>query len=486
MAQTDAAAVADVSPGAAERPTVRPGLRRRQLILAGGVAGLGGVLGLSYWVRGQQSQGQITDASQRAGHLLRRAGFGATAAEQAAAAKAGVTSTTDRLLHPEHQDDSDLESKLSQAALDLSSVEQLRQWWLTRMAYTQRPLVEKMTLFWHCLLTSSFRKQGRTYTLMSTQNQFLRQHALGNLRDMLIGITKDGMMLKWLDGAANNKIRPNENYARELMELFTMGVGNYTETDVREGARALTGWAVDAGGTVTFRERAHDSGSKTFLGHTGNLGVEEVVDIILAHPATPRHTATKLWEFFVYPGPSDADLKPLTDAYHSSKYDIRAMVEAMFRSPAFYSARAYRGLVKSPTELIVGVNRQFGFDIGPRLAAAGGAMGQALLDPPNVAGWPGGPAWLSTGSWMSRMRFLLALSSAQKASLMSAMHAAGVTDHNTAVEHMVSVMLDGNLTPAAHQAIRDHVGAAGGSELRAATLADALFLVGSTPEYQLA
>src|ERR1700694_206547 len=286
MAQANAAVDANVSSGGTVRAAGRHGMSRRQLIGAGGVAGLGGVLGLNYWVRGQQSQGEITDNSQRVGHLLRRVGFGPTSAELAAAARAGVASTTDRLLHPERQDDSALESKLSQAALDLSKVEQLRQWWLMRMAYTQRPLQEKMTLFWHGLLTSSFRKQGRSYNLMLTQNQFLRQHALGNLRDMLIGITKDGMMLKWLDGTANNKVRPNENYARELMELFTMGVGNYTETDVREAARSLTGWAVDAAGTVTFRERAHDSGSKTFLGHTGNLGVEEVVDIILAQPAT--------------------------------------------------------------------------------------------------------------------------------------------------------------------------------------------------------
>jgi len=162
------------------------------------------------------------------------------------------------------------------------------------------------------------------------------------------------------------------------------------------------------------------------------------------------------------------------------------MVEAMFKSPAFYSAKAYRGLVKSPTELIVGINRQFGFAIAPRLAAAGESMGQALLDPPNVAGWPGGAAWLSTGSWIARMRFLLVMSSAQQAGLMSAMQAAGVNDHNTAVEHMVSVMLDGNLTSGAHQAISDHVAAAGGSGLNAKALADALFLVGSTPEYQLA
>jgi uncharacterized protein (DUF1800 family) len=469
-------------------PSTGPGMRRRDLLGAGSVAGLGSALGLGYWVREQQRQGQATKTSQRVGHLLRRAGFGPTAAEIEAATRAGLASTTEDLLHPERQGDSVLESKLGLAALDLTKVQQLRQWWLLRMALTRRPLLEKMTLFWHGLLTSSFRKAGKTYNLMSIQNQFLREHALGNLRDILIGISKDGMMLKWLDGTANNKVHPNENYARELMELFTMGAGNYTETDVREAARALTGWFVEQDGTVSFRQRAHDDGNKTFLGHTGNLGVDEVVDIILAHPATPRHLATRLWEFFVYPGPSDADLKPLTDAYHSSKYDIRAMVEAIFQSPAFYSQKAYRGVVKSPTELIVGTNRQFGLDVGPQLANAGESMGQALFDPPSVAGWPGGASWLSTGSWMARIRFLLLISTAHQVTLVSAMRSAGVTDPDAAVDHMVSVMLDGNLTPAAHQAIKDHVAVAGlvGSSMSGKALSDALFLVASTPEYQLA
>ena len=161
------------------------------------------------------------------------------------------------------------------------------------MTATRRPLAEKMTLFWHGLLTSSYRKTGKPPVgtqLMATQNRFLRDHALGSFRDLLVGITKDGAMLHWLDGTGSNKAHPNENYARELMELFTMGAGNYTETDVREAARALTGWYVDATGTVGFRPRAHDDGNKTFLGHTGNLGVDEVVDIILANPATPQPT----------------------------------------------------------------------------------------------------------------------------------------------------------------------------------------------------
>jgi uncharacterized protein (DUF1800 family) len=487
MTESDVAAVENLSPDGAMAPSTRTAMSRRDLVGAGGVAGLGSAVGLGYWLREQQREGQAaTNTSQRVGHLLRRAGFGPTAAEIDAATRAGLAATTENLLHPERQDDSALESKLGQAALDLTKVQQLRQWWLLRMALTRRPLLEKMTLFWHGLLTSSFRKQGKTYNLMSIQNQFLREHALGNLRDMLIGISKDGMMLKWLDGTANNKKHPNENYSRELMELFTMGAGNYTETDVREAARALTGWFVEQDGTVSFRQRAHDDGSKTFLGHTGNLGVDEVVDIILAHPATSKHIATRLWEFFVYPGPSDADLKPVIAAYHSSNYDIRVMVEAIFKSPAFYSQKAYRGLVKSPTELMVGIYRQFGFDMGPQPANAGESMGQALLDPPSVAGWPGGAGWLSTGSWMARIRFLLLTSTAQQMTLVNAMRSASVTDPDAAVDHMVSVMLDGNLTSAAHQAIKDHVGVAGGSSMSGKSLSDALFLVGSTPEYQLA
>lgn len=464
----------------AAAPPASIAVSRRTMIGGGaGLAGLGALLGVGFLLK-EQAAGQLTDERQRAAHLLRRTGFAPARGEVDAVVKNGIQISTDALLHPEGTSDTALEARLAVDHFDLAATEQLRRWWLVRMAATTRPLTEKMTLFWHGLLTSSYRKTGKNYDLMYVQNQFLRQHSLGNLRDLVIGISKDGAMLKWLDGTSSSKAHPNENYARELMELFTMGVGNYTETDVRELARALTGWYVDATGAVSFRPRAHDSGIKTILGHTGTFGLEEAVDIILANPATPKHLATKMWEFFVYPLPSAADLQPVIDAYKSSHYEIRAMMAAILASPQFYSNRAYRALVKSPTELVAGVSRQFGLSLDPNAFLAMSTMGQSLFDPPNVAGWPGGADWLSTGGWMARMRWLLAVSAEHQTAIKVASGAASPPD---AVDHAVTTMLDGFISSGARQAITDHLESTGAQGTQAAS--DLFFLLAATPEYQL-
>ncbi|MDP9326025.1 MAG: DUF1800 domain-containing protein, partial [Candidatus Dormibacteraeota bacterium] len=444
--------MADVTTGAG------PGIRRRSLLGAAGVAGLGGAIGLGFWLR-ERATGSMTTDRQKATHLLRRAGFAPSPAEVDAAMHAGLAATTDSLLHPQSVDDGKLEASLASTKLDLTNVTQLRQWWLTRMVETRRPLQEKMTLFWHGILTSSYRKQGQARDLVHVQNDLLRANALGNLRDMLIGITKDGMMLRWLDGTGSSKAHPNENYARELMELFTMGAGNYTESDVREGARALTGWAVGQDGSVRFNARALDDGAKTFLGKTGNLGVDEVVDAILAQPATPKYIARRMWEFFAYGGPSDGDIQPIVDAYNQTHGDIRAMMGALLTSPAFFSDKAHRALVKSPAELVAGLNRQLGLPVSRAQAGAGEGMGQALFDPPCVAGWPGGAAWLSTGSWMARVRYLLTVSGDAQAALARAAADAGAKTPEAAVGHLADVMLEGSLTAGARQAVVDHAGA---------------------------
>ena len=456
-------------------------LSRRKMLAGAGVLGLGGALGVGYLMR-ERSDASISGDRARAAHLLRRAGFSPTVAEVDLAVKDGLTATTDRLLNPTASDTT-LETRLSRDTFDFTRAADVRLWWLVRMASTERPLVEKMTLFWHGLLTSSYRKAGAKTDLMYVQNQFLRAHALGSLRDLLVGITKDGAMLHWLDGTGSTRAHPNENYARELMELFTMGVGNYTETDVRESARALTGWYVARDGSVSFRPAAHDNGSKTFLGHTGNLGLEDIVDIILAHPATPRYISTRLFQFFVHPSPTDAELKPAIDAYAQSKGNIRAIVGAILRSEAFYSGKAYRGLVKSPTELTAGLLRQFNLPVNLHVAGAGEAMGQALLDPPNVAGWPGGSDWLSTGSWMARARFLLYQSEQQREQVGRVLGSGKPED---VVATAVKLMVDDDLTPRARGAIVDHARALNPAHLDSTGAAQVFFLVGATPEYQLA
>lgn len=444
-----------------------PGERRFNRRHALGLVGLGAVAtaGAAFAVAEYAGRRAGTPQAQAA-HLLRRAGFAPSQAEVSAAVAAGIPATIDTLVAPQKVDDAALEAALAAQSFDFTRAADLRRWWLTRMATTRRPLLEKMTFFWHGLLTSSVTKAGKG-DLLYVQNQFLRAHALGGLRDLLVGISQDGAMLRWLDGTGSHKAHPNENYAREFMELFTMGVGNYTQADVTAAARAFTGWAVNPQEQVIFRPLAHDTGTKTFLGHTGNLGLTDVVDIVLAHPATPRYLAGRLWSFFAYPNPSDADLAPVMEAYRTTNGNIAAMVGAVLRSPAFASARAYRALVKSPTELIAGFARQLGLPVTAVEAEAGTAMGQALFDPPNVAGWPGGAAWISTGSWLSRMHYLLTRSRPA---------AAGAP---ASVDALLALMVDGDLAPDARNAITAHAGAGPAS-------GDLVFLAAATPEYQLA
>ncbi|HEV3231913.1 MAG TPA: DUF1800 family protein, partial [Candidatus Dormibacteraeota bacterium] len=229
--------------------------------------------------------------------------------------------------------------------------------------------------------------------------------------------------------------------------------------------------------------RIHDGGVKTFLGRTGNLGLEEVVDTILATSAAPLYISRRLWSFFAYPGVDDATLKPVVDAYHRGGGDVREMIGAILTHPAFYSTTAYRGIVKSPTELVVGLIRQHGLPVTTLAADAGDAMGQALFDPPDVAGWPGGPSWLNTGSWMARMRYLEAQTRAGAGAIQAGFTAAGATTAEAIVDRAAGYMVDGALTPAARDAIVAHVRSAGGTTAGAA--ADAVFLVGATPEHQL-
>lgn len=466
-------------PGAGAPPHRR--LDRRGALGLAGLGALAAAAGVTYRLV-EDSSKPAPDAD----HVLRRTGFAPAPAELAAAVAAGGPRTIDVALHPEKVDDSALEATLSAGTFDFTRIPDVRRWWLTRMALTKRPLVEKMTLFWHGLLTSSYRKAGRG-DLMYVQNQLLRTHALGSLKDLFTGISQDGAMLRWLDGTGSNKLDPNENYAREFMELFTMGVGNYTEEDVRAGARALTGFAVTKAGQVVYRPRAHDDGMKTFLGRTGNFGLTDVVDIVLAHPATPRHIAGKMWEFFVYPGPSESDLAPVIDAFHTTQGSIRAMMAAILTSPAFSSPKAYRALVKSPTELIAGLHRQFSLPVDAAAGELGETMGQGLFDPPNVAGWPGDGAWISTGSWMARMRYLLyrAHQPATGRLVAAAVEPAGTTPAGI-LDALLGLMVDNNVSPDARSAIAGHLVPAGGSAVPETTAAELMFLVAATPEYQLA
>jgi uncharacterized protein (DUF1800 family) len=380
----------------------------------GVAAALGGVA-LEQWLQrgglGNVIHGPMASEVQ-VGHLLRRAGFGATSDELTLYRGLGYAGAVDRLLNYQQVPDDAMENRLKARNLNLNSPIDQQRWWLLRMAWTQRPLLEKMTLFWHGVLTSSFRKVGgkNAYMRMVIQNNFLRAHAFDTFDNILLGITADPAMLFYLDLTKSTKNAPNENYARELMELFTLGLGHYTQVDVFEGAAALTGWHV-RGLTSKYYPADHNTLTKTYLGHTGNLDYKDVVNILANHPATPSFIARKLFTFFVYENPSAEDLKPLVDSYVQSGHNMGSVMRTLLLSPQFSSTQAYRNRVKSPVEFTVGAYRSLvGMQgDGTGLPQITTLMGQTLFDPPNVAGWPGDKVsslWLNSGTWMTRLNYL--------------------------------------------------------------------------------
>jgi uncharacterized protein (DUF1800 family) len=343
-----------------------------------------------------------------AGHLLRRAGFGGNLAELRRAVKDGPHATVDRFLAGEPEAKS-YESLLADTGASIAKGEDesaLRGWWIYAMLNSGHPLREKMTLFWHNHFATSISKV-RSAQSMYSQNQTLRRHGLGNFRPLLADISRDPAMLVWLDSNRNVKGQANENYAREVMELFTLGTGHYTETDIREAARAFTGWHTD-GDKFTFAPRFHDDGPKTFLGQTGSWDGADVQRIVLSQPAAALFLVRKLYAFFVADSadPPDSLLEPLAERFRQSDYDIGDIVGTILRSRHFYSEYAYRQRVKSPVEYVIGVVRAVKPTASPReLVQPLGSMGQLLFAPPNVKGWPGGKTWLNSATVLARQNF---------------------------------------------------------------------------------
>jgi len=354
--------------------------------------------------------------AKKAAHLLRRAGFGGSPAEvnflvQLGGKKAAVNYLVDY----EKIDNSELEAALARQNFDLSrsdsNINDAKRWWLFRMINTKRPLEEKMTLFWHDHFATSFRKVSDT-EYMVRQNKFLRENALGNFRDILIGISKDPAMLIWLDNNLNRATRPNENYARELLELFSMGIGHYTEQDIKEAARAFTGWEINrATRDFIFVQRDHDQGQKTFLGQTGNLNGDQIIDIILQQSVTSRFMAMKLFSFFAYPVEiDDPVVQRLADVFVANNYSVKELMRAIFLSPEFYSSRAMQNMVKNPVEYVVGAIKMLGATLSATSSAADlitplRNMGMDLFFPPDVDGWVSGVEWINTNTQIERFNF---------------------------------------------------------------------------------
>jgi uncharacterized protein (DUF1800 family) len=279
--------------------------------------------------------------------------------------------------------------------------------WLDQMADSKAPLQEKITLFWH----DHFATNVPVGYLMQVQNNTLRRLALGKFGDLLHAVAKDPAMLIYLNNQQNKKGHPNENFAREVMELFTLGIGNYAETDIKEAARAFTGWQVNAIGQYEFNSRQHDKDHKTVLGKSGNLTGEQVLDILLAHPQTAKHLARKLYAWFVNPIPDLTSITAIENWLLQSQLDIGKTLRNIFLADWFYADQHFGALVKSPVELLIQYKRLLKMKLPHTnfMLKVQSALGQMLFFPPNVAGWPNGTQWIDSSTLVLRMKLPLVL-----------------------------------------------------------------------------
>jgi hypothetical protein len=287
---------------------------------------------------------------------------------------------------------------------DRKQADTYREFWLSQMAQGVHPVGEKMALFWHGHFTSSIRDVKDSYAMVQ-QIEMYREKGLGSFSSLLHDITLDPAMLAYLNNDKNKKKAPNENYAREVMELFTLGTGNYTEQDVVEAARAFTGWRTNKEtGVARFAKRRHDPSTKTVLGRTGNLGASDVLDILLEQPATAPFLVRKFLNFYATPEPDEAWVAELSTSFRDSGYAIRPLLRKIFLSPAFYARNTRAALFKSPVDFLVSTLRRLEIPPPPGrfMASACDLLGQKLLEPPNVKGWEGGEAWISSSTIMLR------------------------------------------------------------------------------------
>ena len=364
------------------------------------------------------------------GHLMRRAGFGTARGELQERVDKGYEATVEELLHPERFDpiDEDLLYRFLPGYEGALGPPLNQADWVYRMVNTERPLEEKMALFWHQLFATGNSKVDNPPEL-TQQIAMFREFGLGKFRDLLVELARNPAMIFWLDNNGNHRGAINENWGRELLELFSMGVGNYSEDDIKEASRAFTGWTIGPKiprnplgrfyWSFEYRPEDHDDGEKTFLGHTGNLDGQDVIDIVVQQPATARFLARHLYNFFVadepqvpswnITPPNDPDaIDQLIAAYDESDGDIRAMLRALFNSKFFKDARFSR--VKSPAELVIGTARLAGNFEGPRpgfnsLAFECAYQGQELLNPPSVESWHTGTEWIDGGALVRRVNF---------------------------------------------------------------------------------
>jgi uncharacterized protein (DUF1800 family) len=402
---------------------------------------------------------------KKVGHLYRRASFGATSAELDAGLKLGPDKLVDALLQGGTGREA-FEKETDGWGVTLVSVnngQELRAWWLYRMLYSPHPLREKLTLFWHNHFATSNAKVQSARAMLG-QYQLMYRYAQGSFRTLLTEMSEDPAMLVWLDGRASKKGNPNENYGRELMELFSLGVGNYTEKDIREAARAFTGWDLE-GAKAVFKESQHDDGEKTVLGQAGKWKDRDIVRICLEQKSAATFLVAKLVRFLVSETMAlpPALLEPLAAQFRQSDYDFGALVKTVLKSNLFFSAEAYRTSVKSPVEFALGIVRgmeghvrtvdgHHGFR-PQALSLALEGLGQSLFYPPSVKGWDGGRAWLNGQTLLFRQNLALSLTSTQDdrfgrrtdPAALATRH--GLKTDQEVVDFLLRVFLQGDAAP---------------------------------------
>lgn len=442
---------------------------------------------------------------RKAGHLLRRSGFGPTHVELEAAVRDGFEATVARVLAGRPEADHFTRTSdfmASERSLPAGApLPRLTAWWLDRMLKTGHPLREKLALFWHNHFATSHAKVQNARFMLG-QYRLVHRHALGSFRDLLVEMGTDPAMMVWLDTTESVRGRPNENYARELMELFSLGIGNYTEADIREAARAFTGYEI-VNGTGTLAARKHDPTPKTVFGRTGPFRGDDIARMCLDNPATARFVVRKLYRFLV----SEADapaaevVEALAGQYRDSGYDTGRVVATILRSKLFYSPAAYRQRIKPPVEFALGIVRGLEATVGTLpLAEALPALGQVPFAPPSVKGWDGGPAWLNAQTLLARNNLALALTSttdprfARRSDPAALLARYGKTDHGSAVDFLFGVFLQGDVPAASRDRLLEYLDRAktvrapgywsaddaAGHRVRAAT-----HLVLTLPEFQL-
>ena len=457
-------------------------------------------------------------------HLLRRAGFGANREELDSYVSQGYEATVERLLHPEAAPVME-EDILRRYHIDQNSlmlIESSQAYWLYRIINTQRPLEEKMALFWHGLFATAYGKLNHAKAVVNQTNTF-RRCGLGDFRTLLLELSRDPAMIFWLDNKDNHKDAPNENYGRELLELFSMGIGNYTEDDVKACARAFTGWTIANADYMSIRASRdsiwphgrldwqfvylpedHDDSEKTFLGHTGSLNGEDVVDIICQQPATSWFVASRLYGFFVSDAPNEESIQFLADTFVESGGSIREVLRALFLSDFFRGSEARLAKVKSPAELVAGTARLAGSYQFPEwsivnLAMDVSFMGQEILNPPTVEGWHTGREWIDTGNLVERINSAaLEMGDLGRPGVQAALQQVRAAGESLTPEQFVEASLEAvgqfDITDATCQSLVSHAaldgnldfGERGAAECSERRVAEMLQLIVATREFQLA